>query len=189
MELDISINSQSSLSARERILVSAHDLFYKNGIRATGVDLLIAQAKVTKTTFYRHFPSKNDLIIAFLKYRHERWRNWFVDCLERHGDNLDAICPCLAEWFDSDNFRGCAFINSVVEMSSVIPEVAEISRDHKQDIGDIITALLPKSPHQKEDAVAIVLAIDGAIIRAQFDQSSQPSLALLQRILDMLAKG
>jgi AcrR family transcriptional regulator len=58
------------LSARDRILRTAHDLFYADGLRATGIDRVIAEAGVTKVTFYRHFPSKNDLILAYLNLRH-----------------------------------------------------------------------------------------------------------------------
>ena len=75
----------SQLPARERILVTAHALFYRDGIRATGVDRLIAESGVAKLTFYRHFPSKDDLVRAFLDYRHERWMAWLVDALGRHG--------------------------------------------------------------------------------------------------------
>ena len=64
---------RQDLPASERILLTAHDLFYREGIRATGIDRVIAESGVTKVTFYRHFPSKNELILAFLAYRHERW--------------------------------------------------------------------------------------------------------------------
>ncbi|WP_394700542.1 TetR/AcrR family transcriptional regulator [Thiomicrorhabdus sp.] len=72
----------TKLPARERILLTAHDLFYREGIRATGIDRLIREAGVTKVTFYRHFPSKNDLILAFLHYRHQRWMDWFASGAE-----------------------------------------------------------------------------------------------------------
>ena len=77
--------SNSDLPARERILRKAHDLFYAEGLRATGIDRVIAEAGVTKVTFYRHFPSKNDLILTYLNLRHERWMKWFTEALERHG--------------------------------------------------------------------------------------------------------
>jgi AcrR family transcriptional regulator len=79
-------NQISELSARESILLTAHDSFYANGIRATGIDRIIKQAKVTKVTFYRHFPSKNNLIIAFLAYRYQRWMNWFTESIKRYGN-------------------------------------------------------------------------------------------------------
>ncbi len=72
------------MSARDRILQTAHDLFYRDGIRATGIDRIIAEAQVTKVTFYRHFPSKNALVGAYLDYRHALWMGWFADALHRH---------------------------------------------------------------------------------------------------------
>ncbi len=158
-----------SPSARERILFTAHELFYRDGIRATGVDRLIAQAHVTKTTFYRHFPSKNDLVIAFLNYRHELWRGWFISRLQHHGNDVEAICPALSEWFDSDDFRGCAFINSLSELAGTLPEIIEISRHHKDDMVNIIADILPPSAQSGKVAHAMALAVDGTIIRAQID--------------------
>ncbi|MBU1223072.1 MAG: TetR/AcrR family transcriptional regulator [Gammaproteobacteria bacterium] len=172
-----------ALPARERILLTAHDLFYRDGIRATGIDRVIAESGVTKVTFYRHFPSKNDLIREFLEYRHRRWMEWFVDALQRHGKGVNALIPALGEWFNDENFRGCAFINSVGELGGVLPEVVEISRRHKQDMTEAIARLLPPSRHRAADAQAVAVAVDGAIIRAQFDHSPQPALHALDRLV------
>jgi AcrR family transcriptional regulator len=178
-----------TLPARERILLTAHDLFYRDGIRATGIDRVIAESGVTKVTFYRHFPSKNDLICEFLEYRHRRWMEWFVDALQRHGNNLNALMSALSEWFNDENFRGCAFINSVGELGAVLPEVVEISRRHKQEMMSVLEHLLPPSRHRTVDAQAVALAVDGAIIRAQFDRSPEPALHVLNRLLKaVLAK-
>ena len=178
-----------SLSARERILLSAHALFYRDGIRATGIDRVIVEAGVTKVTFYRHFPSKNDLILAFLAYRHQRWMAWFVDELQRHGQVVAALVPALAEWFGDDNFRGCAFINSVGELGGTLPEVVAIARRHKQDMVNVIAGLLAPSARRKKDAQAIALAVDGAIIRAQIDQSPDAALQALAWVLKSLQAG
>src|ERR1700761_9011750 len=90
-------------AARDRILLTAHDLFYGEGIRATGIDRVIAASGVTKVTFYRHFPSKNDLILAYLDLRHGRWMDWFNGALERHGgaakgadSGAGALVPTMA---------------------------------------------------------------------------------------------
>lgn len=171
-----------ALSARERILLTAHDLFYREGIRATGIDRVITESGVTKVTFYRHFPSKNNLVYEFLEYRHQRWMAWFVDAIARHGGGSKAITPALAEWFHDKNFRGCAFINSVGELGGTLPEVVEISRRHKQEVADVIANLLPPTPYRNHDAQALVLAIDGAIIRVQFDQTPDVALSLLEGI-------
>ena len=88
-------DNDTKISVRDKILLTAHDLFYSTGFRATGVDTLIKASKVTKVTFYRHFPSKSLLILAYLNYRHEIWINWFETTLRRHLDQgeipADAI--------------------------------------------------------------------------------------------------
>jgi len=169
-------------SPRERILLAADELFYRKGIRASGIDRVIAESGVTKVTFYRYFPSKNDLVREFLEYRHQHWMAWFVDALQRNGGHVKALAPALAEWFADQGFRGCAFINSVGELGATLPEIVEITRCHKNDMTDVIARLLPASRHRKRDAEALALAVDGAIIRAQYDQSPDAALASLKVI-------
>jgi len=173
----------TALPARQRILLTAYELFYKDGIRATGIDRVIAQASVTKATFYRHFPSKNDLITAFLDYRHLRWMEWFTEALLKYGNNLPALVPTLAEWFRDEDFRGCAFINSVGELGQGIPEVVAITQRHKQEMTAVIAGLLPPSRQRHAQAQAIALAIDGAIVNAQFLQNPDRALKSLARLL------
>jgi AcrR family transcriptional regulator len=180
------IPDKPALSPHERILLTAHELFYREGIRATGIDRIIAEAGVTKVTFYRHFPSKNDLIREFLEYRHRLWMAWFTDALQRNGNGVKALVPALAEWLRDENFRGCAFINSVSELGGQLPEVAEITRRHKQEMTSIIENLLPHSNKRKQDAQALALAIDGAIIRTQFEQSPDGALRALNRFVKLL---
>ena len=176
-------------AARDRILLTAHALFYRDGIRATGIDRVIAESRVTKVTFYRHFPSKNHLVQAYLDYRHARWMAWFADALRRHGGaragrGLDALVPALAEWLRDEHYRGCAFINSVGELGGALPEVVETARRHKADMTAAIAALLPPSRQRARDAQALALAVDGAIVHAQFDASPEAALKGLQRLVD-----
>ena len=162
------------LPARDRILRTAHDLFYADGIRATGIDKVIAESGVTKVTFYRHFPSKNDLIAAYLDLRHARWMAWFTSALERHGGarrGAAALVPVMGEWFQGEalgDFRGCAFLNGVGEMGPALPEVVEITRAHKQAMTEAIAALLPPSRQRRKVAAALAMAVDGAIVQAQY---------------------
>lgn len=175
--------------ARERILLTAHGLFYRDGIRATGVDRVIAESGVAKVTFYRHFPSKNELIQAFLTYRHERWMDWFTEALRRHGTEhhgMDALVPVLREWFEDEGFRGCAFINCVVELGGSQPEVIDIARRHKERMTEVVADLLPSSKNCRLDAQAVALAIDGAIVHAQYARSPDGALLSLARLLDCL---
>ena len=174
----------SQLPARERILITAHALFYRDGIRATGVDRLIAESGVAKLTFYRHFASKDDLVRAFLDYRHELWMAWLVDALGRHGarpgGGLEPLVAALAEWFADPAFRGCAFINAVAEVGGSLPDAVAIARRHKQEMTDVLADLLPPGPQQYEAAHAVAVAVDGAIVQAQMAGDAAAVKALLR---------
>lgn len=171
-----SITKNSDKPPRERILLTAHDLFYSDGIRATGIDKVIAEAGVSKVTFYRCFPSKNALILAFLDYRHQRWISWFREALQRQAgrevQGLMCLVPVLEEWFNNPLFRGCAFINTVAEFGDSFPEALDACRRHKQDMVGIIAELLPASELRFTLASAAAVAIDGAIVRAQLEAQS-----------------
>ena len=193
MDLDL-----SALPARERILLTAHDLFYANGIRATGIDRVIATSAVTKVTFYRHFPSKDDLVRAFLDHRHARWMAWFVDALgrrgahERSGDAqaLLLLADVMAEWFADPVFRGCAFINAVAEVGGSVEGAAERARDHKREMVEVIADLLPATlPQRTALAQAAAIGIDGAIVKAQMGGAELVREAVedLRRLLRALA--
>ncbi len=177
-------------SARERILLTAHDLFYRDGVRATGIDKVIAEARVTKVTFYRHFPSKNALIRAYLDYRHTLWMSWFIDALNRHGaytgQGLNALIPTLDEWFNKPVYRGCAFINTVSELGGVLPDVIEISSRHKHDMMVVIMELLPESPTRETVANAAAIAVDGAIVKAQLESTECLNRRSLQGLTTLL---
>ncbi|WP_431512883.1 TetR/AcrR family transcriptional regulator [Variovorax sp. DAIF25] len=188
----------SALPARERILLTAHDLFYADGIRATGIDRVIAASAVTKVTFYRHFPSKDDLVRAFLDHRHARWMAWFVDALgrrgahERSGDAqaLLLLADVMAEWFTDPVFRGCAFINAVAEVGGSVEGAAERARDHKREMVEVIADLLPTTlPQRMALAQAAAIGIDGAIVKAQVGGAELVREAVedLRRLLRALA--
>lgn len=169
--------------ARERVLLTAYRLFYRQGLRATGIDQVIAEAGVAKVTFYRHFPSKQALILAFLDYRHEQWMAWFTAALRRHGGGPGALVPALAEWLGGDEFRGCAFINSLSEVGGEMPAAVEAVRHHKEDMAAALAALLPAGPGREEDARAVALAVDGAIVRAQYEGTPEAALRALGRVV------
>ena len=179
-------------SARDRILLTAHALFYREGIRATGIDRVIAESGVTKVTFYRHFRSKNDLVVAYLDYRHALWMAWFEEALSRHGADqrgIAALVPALAEWLRDDQYRGCAFINGVGELGGALPEVAGIARRHKAAMTSAIARWLPPSRQRRRDAQALAVAVDGAIVHAQYEETPDAALKALQRLVDAVRAG
>ena len=117
---------QSKPDARERILDTAYELFSRRAIRDVGVDEVIEQAGVAKATLYRHFPSKDNLVIAFLERREERWTLAWVEAeARRRGttpeEQLLAIFRLFDEWFQRDDFEACSFINVMLEMGRAHP--------------------------------------------------------------------
>lgn len=172
--------------ARERILLTAHDLFYSEGIRATGIDRVIAESGVAKVTFYRHFPSKNDLVLAFLAHRHHTWMAWFNDSLNRYGNTPQALLPAMEEWLGQPSFRGCAFINSLSELGSSSPSVVALVQGHKTDVVARLAQLLPPPLQHTDAALVLGLTVDGAIVRAQFDGKPHTALSGLRYVLDSL---
>ena len=111
---------RSEPDARERILDTAYELFSRRAIRDVGVNEVLEQAGVAKATLYRHFPSKDDLVIAFLERREECWTLAWVEAeARRRGttpeEQLLAIFEMFDEWFQRDDFEACSFINVLLE--------------------------------------------------------------------------
>jgi AcrR family transcriptional regulator len=107
--------------ARERVLSAAYDLFSRQGVRAVGIDTIIERAGVARMTFYRHFPSKDHLVLAFLERREELWsQKWLETDVRSRAtsseDRLLAIFDVFDDWFQRQDFEGCSFINVLLEM-------------------------------------------------------------------------
>src|ERR1700686_1031499 len=106
--------------ARERILLTAYDLFRRHGLHAVGVDRIVAEADVAKTTLYRHFRSKDDLVVAVLRHHEQVWaRGWLEPETARRADSPGTrILPLFSafdEWFRQDSYTGCLFANSLLQ--------------------------------------------------------------------------
>ncbi len=129
-------------SARERILTAAYELFSRRGIRAVGTDEVIERAGVARATLYRHFATKNDLVLAVLQRREEVWTHGLIEEQSRQrGDTpeeqLLAIFDVMHDWFQlRDGYEGCSFINVLLELGADHPAgqacIAHI--DHVRDI-------------------------------------------------------
>jgi AcrR family transcriptional regulator len=118
--------ADSNARPRERILATAYELFSRRGIRAVGIDEVISRSGVAKATLYRHFRSKDDLVLAFLARREELWTLGFVEAeSHRRGSTpearLLAIFDVFDEWFRRDGFDACSFINVLLEMGAEHP--------------------------------------------------------------------
>jgi AcrR family transcriptional regulator len=131
--------------ARERVVSAAYELFSRRGIRDVGIDEVVERARVAKATLYRHFPSKDELVLAFLERREQRWTlGWVQDEACRRGatpeDRLLAIFDLFDEWFHRDDFEACSFINVLLEMGAHHP-AGEASARHLENIRSIVRRL------------------------------------------------
>jgi AcrR family transcriptional regulator len=106
---------------RDRILSAASLLFPQAGVRAVGVDALIKEARVAKATFYRHFPSKDSLIVAWLEDPRTRWLETVRARTESRATSADDVIPqffsAVAEWLEAGDFRGCPYLNTSMELT------------------------------------------------------------------------
>jgi AcrR family transcriptional regulator len=131
--------------ARERVMDAAYELFSHRGVRDVGIDEVIERAGVAKATLYRHFPSKDDLVLAFLERREQRWTLGWVEAeARRRGSTPDeqllAIFDLFDEWFHCDDFEACSFINVLLEMGADHP-TGEASVRHLENIRTIVRRL------------------------------------------------
>ena len=164
--------NKATSEVRQRILETADRLFYQEGVRAVGIDRIIAKANVAKMSLYKHFPSKDDLILAVLKHREQSVLEFFRSALERHGkktkNRLRAFFAALKEWFESPGFRGCAFQNAAVELADPAHPGTEFVRGHKQRFGEFLRGLVEEAVGKAaaKIAPAVALLVEGAIVTA-----------------------
>jgi AcrR family transcriptional regulator len=159
--------------ARDRILQSAYDLFSRRGIRAVGIEEVIERAAVAKATLYRHFPSKDDLVLAFLRRREEVWTHGWVEAEARSRGGtpagaLLAIFDLFDEWFHQADFEGCSFINVLLETADLGHPVGRASADHLENIRTVVRTLAGEAGLRDPDEFArsFHILMKGSIVQA-----------------------
>jgi AcrR family transcriptional regulator len=131
-----------SESARERIIETAYELFSKQGTRSVGIDTIIERSGVAKMTLYRHFRSKQALVVAFMERRAEVWMlDWLIAEVKKRAssprEQLLAIFDVFDEWFNSDQFDGCSFINILLEYQQDDP-LHDLAAKHLAKVRDFV---------------------------------------------------
>src|SRR5437764_8172483 len=168
-------------SAHSRLLNAATRLFCKNGINATGIDAIIDEAGTAKTTLYKLFGSKTNLVNAVLESEGKQWREWFIGAMEAGGGDAQAklarIFPALKSWFAEDRFYGCPFINAVGEHDKDQKQFRNIAMRHKKVVLGHIEKLASEMGAVEPEMLAhqLGLLIDGAIVAAMV--SRDPGVA------------
>lgn len=157
---------------------TADRLFYREGVRGVGIDRIIAEAGVAKMSLYKHFASKDDLITAALEHREQQVEAFFRDAAARHTrrkrDPLRAFFAALKDWFESPDFRGCAFINATVELADPTHLGAKLAKEHKRRFHAFVAKLVEESAGVAAAKVgpAISLLVEGAIVTALMNGSA-----------------
>ena len=165
---------------RDRLLAAAAQLFHESGIQATGVESLIEAAGVAKATFYRHFPSKEDLVVTWLN---DERTNWFKDVrtvAEERAASPAGVIPLVfetaAEWFEAEGHRGCPYLNVAVEITDPDHPALRVVRaflDHMQEqLTSVAAAAGLPEPKAAGSQLQILLA--GAISQSLAHHSAEP---------------
>ena len=168
-------------SARGRLLNAATHRFCKNGINATGIDAFIDEAGTAKTTLYKLFGSKTNLVHAVLETEGKQWREWFIASIETGGGDpqtkLARIFPALKGWFGEERFYGCPFINAVAEHDKDHKQFRNIALRHKKVVLAHLEKLAGEMGAAEPELLAhqLALLIDGAIVAAMV--SGNPDVA------------
>jgi AcrR family transcriptional regulator len=149
--LDTNEAVRTRTTPRERLLAAASLLFAENGVARTGVDTLIEAAGVAKATFYRHFPSKDALVVAWLEDPRTRWFDRVRAQVESRATEPGEIIPLLFEavaaWLADGDFVGCPYLNTAIEVSGTTHPAAEPSRSYLAEIGQYLTDTLVEAGH------------------------------------------
>ena len=188
----------AQVGARERILAAAYDLFAHRGIRAVGVDEVISKSAVAKATLYKYFPSKDDLVLAFLDRREQLWALGFVEAgsAARASDpegQLLAIFDVFDEWFRRvDEFEACSFINVLLEMGSGHP-LGQACIRHLSNIRGVVIkrAKAAGLTEPEEFARSWHILMKGAIISAAEGdlQAAQRAKAMARTLIEQHRGG
>jgi len=182
-----------STAVKERILETASELFYRMGVRAVGVDLVVSRADVAKTSLYRHFGTKDDLIAAFLEREDaDFWRHW-DQVTERHRDDpraeLDAHLDWIGKRVGRANYRGCPQINVAAEFPDMDHPARKVAAAHKREMRRRLRSIAERLGVDRPDELAGQLAvlINGAFVSAQMFEPGEATPLLRQAAHSLIA--
>ena len=167
-------------SKRDELVQKALEIFYREGFHATGMDLLAAETGISKTTMFKHFRTKEELILAVLRLRDENFRNWLFRRLEQAGaprDQLLAMFDALAEWFADPKFRSCMFIKAASEYPDPNHPIHAQAAEHKRLLFLQLQKVAADAGTEDSAALArtLLLLKEGAIVTAHLGHEADPA--------------
>ncbi len=165
--------SSRPANARERIDQTAYELFSRHGIRAVGVDTISVRSGVAKMTLYKHYPSKQELALAFLRRREELWtRSWLQQEVERRArppaERLLAVFDVFDKWFRRSDFEGCSFVKVLLEHGDPGHPVRKAAGAHIETVREFLRGLAADAGVHDADAFArqLQMVMTGSIVAA-----------------------
>lgn len=177
-------------STVEHLLAVTESLIYSGGIGATGMELIVTTSGVSRKTIYKHFGSKDGLVAEALRRRDERWINWFSENTRQIAapkERLLHMFTVLSQWFQTPDFRGCAFINAAGEIGDPKDPIRQVAREHKLKLLQFVEQLVQDYTRKnvQELAEQLLILIDGAITLALVmgDTKSAARASQIARIL------
>ncbi len=186
-------------SKRDELVQKALKIFYRRGFHATGMDKLVAETGISKTSMYKHFRTKEELILAALRLRDQQFRNWLTRRIEELAkapeERLLAVFDALDEWFHQDDYASCMFIKAASEYQDQGHPIRATSAEHKRLLADYLHDLAGKAGAGDPDKLArqLLLLVEGAIVTAYLlgpDGVSGDARAAAAAIIDRsLANG
>jgi AcrR family transcriptional regulator len=175
----------TAADVRKRILETASTLFYRRGVHAVGVDLVVEEAGVAKTSLYRHFRTKDDLIAAFLQREDEDfWKCWDTTT-ERHRAKPEAELEAQLKWIGErlsrPNYRGCPQLNVVAEFPDPNHPARTVATAHKKELRRRLRTLAERLRAKRPDELAaqLTLLINGAFVSSQMFSANEATAILL----------
>ncbi|GIH08607.1 TetR family transcriptional regulator [Rhizocola hellebori] len=177
--------------ARSRLLDTAARLFYTEGIQAVGVDRLVSEAKITRATFYRQFPAKDELVRAYLERTHQAVRTKVEELAKQAKtprDLISALVGWLVELACTPGTRGCAFINAAAEYPDPDHPVRVLIAEHRRSVHQGLRQLFADAghPHPQQAATTLMLLRDGAMVGGALDDPAATRAALKQAVSTLL---
>jgi AcrR family transcriptional regulator len=167
-------------SKRDELVRKALEIFYREGFHATGMDLLAAETGISKTTMFKHFRSKEELILAVLRLRDQDFRIWLFRRMEEAGpprDQLSAMFDALGEWFAMPGFRSCMFIKAASEYPDPRHPIHAQATEHKRLLFRQLHRIAADAGARDPAALARVLLLlkEGAIVTAHLGHERDPA--------------
>jgi len=179
-------------AAREAVLRAADHVFYAHGVAGTGMAEVRDEAGVSLRRLYGLYPSKGDLVAAWLRERHATWMAWFAASVERRRAKgvvpLLAVFDAIAEWASTPGYRGCAFLNTAAETTEIDDAHRAIIAGHKRELIGYLAGLARDSGHRRarELGETIAVLIDGAIVESAVLSSPRPVAAARRAAAQLL---